>query len=314
MASDNTSATKYDAFTSSMISGFPSMIIDRRYVSDPSNAFTDYSNDHTLFGFANLGITATTTGGNVNATVKVEPALNMSGDYRLELVVAEDEVTGSGTGWDQHNYYSGGSYGPLATIGYDFVALPSTVPGVKFPFVARATVPSDISSSTGTPNGVSGSLPSTMNRGNVYSYTFSPVAIQSNWNASKLRVTAMLIDNNPNNATYGYVLNSVNTSSPAFTYQNDAVSNVVAGVEGMVVFPNPAANDAHVRFTLKNASTVNFSVYDVIGREVFTAPAEKMNAGGQQINFSTADLASGMYNVVVRTENGQLTQRLSVVK
>lgn len=50
------------------------------------------------------------------------------------------------------------------------------------------------------------------------------------------------------------------------------------------------------------------------GREVFSVPAEQMNAGGQQINFSTAGLPSGIYNVVINTGNGTLSQRLSVIK
>ena len=36
----------------------------------------------------------------------VKPALDLNGDYRLALVITEDNVHGTGTGYDQHNYYS----------------------------------------------------------------------------------------------------------------------------------------------------------------------------------------------------------------
>jgi hypothetical protein len=317
MANDNTTTTKYDAFITGSISGYPSMVIDRRYVDDPSGALTDFTNDHTSFGFVNMGITATTTGGVINATVKVEPALTLSGDYRLELIVEEDTVSGTASGYAQHNYYGiGGSFNstPMFGCGYNFNTLPQVIPAgtIKFPFVARYTVPNDL---TTTQGGVAGSLPATMAVGNVYSYSFSPITIPSTWNASRLRMVAMMIDNNSTSASYHQVLNSVNTSSSPFVYMNDGVVNVnESAIAGVKVFPNPTSDDAHVQFELKNASTVHFSVYDVIGREVFTVPAEQMNAGGQQINFSTATLAAGIYSVVIRTENGQVSERLSVTK
>lgn len=317
MANNNTTTAQYDKYITASISGYPSMVIDRSYVDDPSGALTDYSSDHNNFGFVNMGITATTTGGNVNATVKVEPALNMSGDYRLALVVEEDKVTGTSAGYQQHDYYGiGGSYNstPMVCTDYDFNTLPSVIPAgtVKFPFVARYTVPNDF---VATPGGVVGSLPSTMTVGNIYTYTFSPVPISSSWNASNLRMVAMIIDNNSTSASYLQVLNSVNTSSSAWSYINDRVANVnEQSIDGMNVFPNPAAGDAHVQFELKNPANVHFSVYDAMGREVFSAPAEQMNAGKQQINFSTANFATGLYNLVIRTESGQISQRLSVTR
>ncbi len=309
MSSDNTSATKYDQALGGYISGYPSMVIDRRYTDDPSGCFGDYSSDNSLFGFAEMGLKYTTTGGTVNATAKVMPAMDMAGDYRLELIVTEDDVTGTGTSWDQHNYYAVGGAGhstAMHTVGYDFNNLPSSIPGVKFPFVARTTLPADLNA---TPNGIAGSLPASMTASTVYTYTFAPVTIKSNWVASKLHVIALLIDNNSNNPTYGNVLNSISTPGLFL-----GLHDVNSGIQNMEVFPNPASDAAHVRFELSSASTVNFSVVDMVGREVFSAPAEKMNEGGHQINFSTADLASGIYNVIVRTENGTLSSRISIAK
>ena len=307
MQSDNASSVAYDQLISGKISGFPSMVIDRREVSDPSNCFTDYANEGAYYGYADMGIKAKTTTGKVIASVKVKPASDMTGDYRIELIVEEDGPSGAaGSTWDQHNYYSGGGSGAMQTIGYNFATLPNPVTGVKFPFVGRATVPANVNT---TPNGVAGSLPGTMTSGTTYTWTDSSVVIASNWVASKLRVIALLIDNTTGNTTKGQILNSI--SSPGL-YTGVQDETMVIG--NMNVFPNPTNDMAHIRFELTEATTVNFSVIDVMGRVVFSAPAEQMNAGNQQINISTADYAAGVYNVVIRTDKGQVSQHLSVIR
>lgn len=317
MQSDNASSIAYDQFASSKISGFPSMIIDRAYVDDPSGCFDDMTAENQTFGFVNMGITATTTGGNVNAVVKVEPAVDMNGNYNLELMVEEDHVSGTGATWAQHDYYSYQSQNLALSLAnpspYNFQdsTNPIAAGSIKFPFVARTTLPASLES---TPNGITGSLPSYMHYGGVYTYTFAPVAIASNWNAANLRVIAALIDANTTSATYGQVLNSITSASNAWAFINVGVANVNTAVDNVTVFPNPAANDAHVRFNLNEASTVQLTVFDAVGRKVFSTPSEKMDAGGQQINFSTEDFAEGIYNLVITTENGKATQRLSIVK
>jgi hypothetical protein len=82
----------------------------------------------------------------------------------------------------------------------------------------------------------------------------------------------------------------------------------------MTVYPNPATDLAHVKFTLNDAASVSFSVSDLMGRVLISNPAEQMAIGGHQINFSTASLPTGLYNVVVTTATGNITQRLTVTK
>ena len=142
-----------------------------------------------------------------------------------------------------------------------------------------------------------------------YDYTAPAIAIDPAWNASKLRVIALLIDNTTGSASFGHVLNSISSRGIYV-----GVSDIHAGVENLTVYPNPASNFASAKFMLSNTSTVSFSVYDMLGREVMNHAAEEMTAGGQQINFSTETLSSGVYNVVITTENGKISQHLSIVK
>jgi hypothetical protein len=313
MANMNASTSAYNSLVTGFISGFPSMVIDRRETSDPSDCFSVYAAENNSFGFADMGIKTTIAGGNITSQVRIKPATTLTGDYRIELIVEEDAVTSGGgalgsNGWAQHNYYAVGGAGHstiMKTIGADFNNLPTDITGLAFPFVARTTLPANVN----TTNGIAGSLPSTLNVNTFYDYTSPAIAVDPAWNANKLRVIALLIDNNTTSATFGQVLNSI-SSKGVFV----GVSDVQAGIENLNVYPNPASDVAHVRFSLKDASTVSFSVVDMLGRVVISNEAEQMNSGAQQINFSTESLASGVYNVVINTENGKVSQRLSITK
>jgi len=312
MSSLNTSTTAYDNLMGNYIGGYPSMVIDRRYTDDPSGAFDDFLADSSLFAFASLGLNVTISGTSVTAHAKVTPALNLTGDYRLELVVEEDKVTSGGgtTGtWLQHNYYAVGGAGhatSMKTLGYDFNNLPTDIPGVEFPFVARYTLPTDLNT---TPNGVAGSLPSSMTSGTQYTYDFTPITVPTTWNIRKLRYLLYLIDNNSSNNTFGTILNSTYA-----TYPFVGVADVNSGLDGVKVFPNPASDLTHIQFNLSEPTNVGFTIYDMTGRVVLSGASELMVAGAHQMNISTETLSSGIYNVVVTSDKGQVSQRLSIAK
>jgi hypothetical protein len=270
MYSENNLTRNYDHYQDSKITGFPTIIVDRSVQDDPGNALVDYANMINNFGFADLSLTGNTWGGIVTATVSVTPAIKMTGDYRLAMVITEDSVHGTGTAFSQNNYYSEGYYsyygnppGALTYQGVDYYNLPTSITGEHFPFVARYTVPDMLVS----PNGVANSLPDTMNAGTTYNYSFNPVTMASNWVGKNLRIVIMLIDNNSSNATYGQVLNTVNTS---YTL---GVANVTAGIEAVRLFPNPASQQAYLAFSLQQTSNVQLAVYDMVGRLVYRRSA-----------------------------------------
>ena len=313
MAIENTTTTHYDTYIQTIpgFSGFPGLVVDRHFVADPSDVFTYYSDMSNFFGFADMTITATYSNfaDAINVSGTIKPAQNLSGDYRVELILTEDKVHGTASGYAQHDYYSFQNQNlPLAGEGYNFQDSTQVINATSmyFKFVDRWTVP-DLGTS---PNGIASSLPATMTSGTTYNYTIPAVTIASDWVVANMRAIVLLIDNNPTSLTYKQILNSIN----APIAHNVGVANVAAGVDDLNIYPNPAKDQVHVLFTLKDAGQVHFTVTDVLGREMFIVPSESMNAGGQQINFSTAGFAPGSYNVTIATETGTLTQHLSVIK
>ena len=305
MASDNGRSTNHDAFMGNLISGYPSLVSDRIDVDDPSSVFSIYGILKDWFGFADMKMTTTTTSSTVTVNATVTPATNLSGDYRLELILTEDRVSGTTSGWEQHNYYNGGGRGALQNTEYNFVTLPATIPAttMKYDFVSRWTVP-DLGVD---PNGVAGSLPATMTAGTAYNYSFNAVNIAANWHSNKMRAIVVLIDNTTGSITKGMALNTVNTRWFL------GVSDVKAGIQGVRIFPNPASQDANMIFDLTDAGKVSISVIDIAGRTVYAQSGE-MGSGEQHINIPVADLAAGIYNVIVATDKGSVTARLSVAK
>ena len=61
-------------------------------------------------------------------------------DVRVAVLLAEDDLSGSGSQWNQANYYSGGGSGSLSGAGFDWHAEASSVAGVTYNDVARQSV------------------------------------------------------------------------------------------------------------------------------------------------------------------------------
>ena len=117
-----------------------------------------------------------------------------NGQYGIAYVLVEDGLTGSGSEWAQSNYLSGGSGDADMEFWYNSG---SKVSGLEYNHVAVGA--------WGIENGISGSVNSKINAGEVQNYNFkaditSKSVIQDK---SKLKVVALLIDQ-----TTGKIINA----------------------------------------------------------------------------------------------------------
>lgn len=283
----------YDSYLGSKIGGYPSMLIDRREELDPSDLFDVYDEQKDYFGYADITLTDVPAPGfsySLKATVK--PAINLNGDYRLAMVLVEDDVKGTESGYAQANYYSGGASGNMG--GYE--NKPSKVPAkdMVYNHVARMIVPGV--------NGAAGSLPAAMTAGSNYDYTFN-TTIPQPYHRNEMHAVVMLIRNSD-----GVVLNTQNKTVPV------GISNVAAALEAVRIVPNPATDKATVRFTVTENTTANVMVYDMTGRVVFSTTTADFATGAHSIDINTSNLPAGAYTVKLQTAKGATTQPLSVVK
>ena len=293
---DPMEVTAYDAWMGTQVGGYPSAMVDRRYEVDPGasllDAYTQLSDD---FGFATVTAAPTLTGSSLSVAVTVKPALNLNG-ARLALVITEDDVKGTGSGWNQANAYSGSTTNILTGGGVNYNALPSSIPAsmMSYQFVARSIDPSA--------TGGAGLLPASMVYNTDYTYTFNKT-LDAAWAVNKVHGVILLID-----GANGAVLNSANFAAVV------GVSDINAGVENFVVAPNPASTQANVIFDLQNSGNVSVTVYDMVGRAVYSVPSSFMNAGTSRISMPLDNFSTGLYNVKVQTENGTISGKFNVVK
>lgn len=307
MSSENARTISYDRYITALGGGsFPMAIVDRAVSLDPSQVFDAYDQMRDFFGFADIKVENTKTATTFTTKATVKFAVNASGDYRLALLVTEDRVHGTTTAFNQANAYAGGASGPMANREYNFATLPSTVPAAQMFYdkVARFTIP-DMAVS---PTGVASSLPATLVAGTEYPYTFAPVTIPATWAMNKLIATVILIDNNPSSPNYKRVLNSNHQSITL------GVSDVIAGVTGFCIYPNPAQTKATLVFDVAQPTNVSIAVYDMLGRSVYQNRVAATNAGKQLCPLDTYAFAPGTYTVVVSTPTGTVTQQLIIAQ
>ncbi len=80
------------------------------------------------------------------------------------------------------------------------------------------------------------------------------------------------------------------------------------------LYPNPATEKTTLQLNLLKESSVTISLLDAVGRTVAIVADGKLSAGTKTFAIPTNTLPAGVYTVSVRTAEGGIAKRLSVVK
>jgi len=258
----------YDGQIRNYIGGYPSALVNRGTAFDPSE-FEEYYNTE-IAKVLPVSVEVTDIAWDaetrqVSFSVSAEFLASMS-DVRFNAIIAENNVTGTTTGYRQANYYSGGTYGPMG--GYQ--SLPNPVPAADMVYhnVAREIL--------GTWNGTENSVPATVNAGETHAYQYT-YSVSPDYDENEMYIVGLLIDQ----AT-GEVLNA---DKKMFI-----TSNITTTADAAVsIYPNPAKD--HINIELAKNAKVQIS--DISGKIVYTANAK---AGNNKINTSNL---SGIYFVQI---------------
>lgn len=298
---DPMTVSAYDTYMGSYFGGYPSMTSDRLVNADPSDIEAVYTAMKDNFGYAEITMgTPAISGTTVTIPVTVKAATNIT-NPKLALVVTESNVSGTGSAWDQHNYYSDSRSQDAGTLGGGWDAQPDPVPGVKYHFVARSISPS-------VTGGASG-LPATLVAGTIYNATLT-ATLNSAWKTADLQYIAMLMDGS---AT---VLNSAFSPLPTLKPtlpSTSAVANIEAGIENAQLYPNPTTGVAYLQVELTDATNGTLTITDVMGRPVSPAKTTAMRSGTTVLEIQTEHLATGMYLINLATEKGNVAMKLQVI-
>jgi hypothetical protein len=80
------------------------------------------------------------------------------------------------------------------------------------------------------------------------------------------------------------------------------------------VYPNPAKDNATIGVKMENSSSIDINIYDATGKLVYNNVGQQVTGGTSEIRINTSEFAAGAYNIVVKTNEGTLKDKLIIVK
>jgi hypothetical protein len=93
------------------------------------------------------------------------------------------------------------------------------------------------------------------------------------------------------------------------------LSSVVKTFELGQNYPNPFNPTTNINFSIPRTQNVTLKVFDMMGREVANlVNNERLNAGEYKVDFSGANLSSGMYYYTIKTDEFSSTKSMVLVK
>lgn len=286
---DPMTVTAYDAGAD--FSGYPGANVDRALLdqSVSQSAFVSYYNARKDL-IVPAGVTVAASGAGSNVTINASATFRTpfaAANYRLGVIIVEDGVTGTTSGYNQANAYAGGANGVMG--GYE--SLPNPVPAAQMVYnhVGRALL--------GGYTGQTGSVPTTITDGQTVSYTFN-YTVPATSNKAKMHAVAVLIDQ-----TTGEIVNAAQGAlSAASLGEMETI--------GMEVYPNPASDVVNVKFE-GNGGDYQVVITDLSGRQVAATAVVNAN-GAQAVTLPIAELSAGNYLVTIAKEGASYTQNLIV--
>ncbi len=292
---DPMTVATYDSGLGANISGYPSGLVDRADFEgfgevDPSSFERALMERIDTDNGVMVNTTVDIDGLQATVTSNLEFTADMSGTYKVAVVIIEDEVSGTGATWNQVNTYSGGAFGPMG--GFESLANPVPASTIDYDHVARALV--------GGWAGATGSVPADPTNGLVHSYN-SIVTLDAGWDLVNCRAVTLLIKSSTGEIVNAGVSQTLAVNVEEFTSSTNAIS----------VFPNPASDLTYVRLNVESKTDVTLRITDNTGKLIFEQAYKSLNKDGV-IPVDTSNFASGIYSVSVSDSKAIVTKTLVI--
>ena len=299
--SDPMTVTAYDAAIGALISGYPSALVDRGPVIDPSGLEGQILSRIVVApkGLVVNGATFNTTTRVLNVSVTTTIAQAISGNYKTACVITEDSVTGTGSSYNQANNYSGGASGVMG--GFELLGNPVPAAQMNYNHVARFLSPDF----TGIPNAFGASAAV----GAVFTYNFS-FTLPAAYDANQVHIIGLFID--PTGK-----IDNAGSATIAQAVSNGFVLGATAGVNTIAdspdaqvsVYPNPSSTNSTISLNLLKESSVQVAIYAVDGSLVASKDYGKLN-GGMLLPVEMSTFKAGMYFVNVTIDGKTAVEKL----
>ncbi|MFH0867118.1 MAG: Omp28-related outer membrane protein [Bacteroidota bacterium] len=220
---------------------------------------------------------------NISAQITAGILANMpAGDYRFDLYVLEDSVTGTGPGYDQINFYN-------STPGNPFFGMGDPIVGYIHRHVVRAILPQAW--------GQGGIIPSSPVTGQNFS-TVINYTLPANYNENMVKLVAF-VSKYTGNHQGDEVLNAEEINLPITSGIYDEISE-----NNISVYPNPSSG----LFIIKSkVGKAELAIYNMLGEKIST-----QNINDKKTYVDITSLDNGVY--IIAFCYGANTTRLKIIK
>lgn len=233
----------------------------------------------------------------VNADVTANFAdYAVPGDIRVTLFVVEDSITGTGSGYNQVNFYNN-------QAGHPYVGAGNPIVGFVHRHVLRDVYPTTDAWGDAT---IIPSSPA-LNTNYTQSNTFT---LNSAWKDQDVSLVAFVSYFN-SNTDERVVLNAAEVK-----LNNISTSIEVIKTDGgsFSIYPNPAADLSTIEFNLSTSKNVMLNMRDIAGKEVLSENFGILSSGNHKITVNTANLSNGVYFATFLLGEEVITKKISVNK
>jgi hypothetical protein len=285
----------YDAGIRTFIKGYPSGVVNRKYICDPVEFESYYLKALNEFTPAEINLSAYWTDAShqsVNMVTDIVFNINYPGtaNFRMAYVVIENNVKGTTANYNQRNYYRENRYGTMG--GYEI--LPDPVPAAQmvYPDVAWKIYDSF--------DGISNSIPATIKMQEQFKHVYTLQLPASVTNKNEAGVVAMLINNTTREIVNARILSLKNLTeilANAGTTENPGASAKVRKNAYQIV----------VDVETNNPGPVSAGMYTIDGKQIYNASVNQVNKYSFEIPYTGL---RGIYILHVKTNEGTFDEKI----
>ncbi len=288
-------------FTNTYVTGVPCGFVDRRKMPDgtkidfsPEEWLNTLNHTENRFNPAILNVynyyDPATSEWKID--VVADFIFNMSADFRLNAYIVEDSLIGSGSNWDQRNFFNGGANDPYREL----QGAGDPLPGYYHNHVVRKML--------GGSFGQAGIIPSQIKRGDryVFSKTFKA---DSKWKMNQVHIVGLLQLYNSDKLGR-QIINSVKTGVSLKTGTGPAENP-----SSVTLYPNPAGETAWLQIQGFRPGKMEVKIYSISGQEMVTKTLEN-NAADQKTPLDLSACTPGVY--FVQISDGEKLQTIKLIR
>ncbi len=289
-ASDPMKLAAYD--TAAGLTGFPGMNVDRVVKNSgvtQSIMVSRFNERKVLATPVNIDATGSVAGSAITITASATfRTVFAASNFRLGVIISEDGVQGTATGYRQTNYYAANANGPMG--GYE--SLPNPVPAAQMIYnhVGRALL--------GGYSGQTGSVPAAITDGQTAYYTFN-YTVPATSVVANMHAVLVLIDQATGEVVNAksVVLNTLAVDSNS--YNKDQVQ----------INPNPASDYFNIN-NLKGGD-YTITIYDMLGKVVQTVESKNV-IENETVTIPVKGISTGQYIVNIASAASSTSLHLLV--